>query len=201
MAVSLKPRTCPECYSVLALDYEERRQARMSGAARTVLIAGIVASVVLLPSLFVVADVLAEPLSESVATFRRERRVLRGLIDLLSIPVALLPAWLGWRLARSRPRLVALSCPECAWVGICRMIETNLSDIARPAEGSPTPLASPPAEEFEVEGIPNPENPARKRLERVAERRRKKAREEESDSGPNPEFDFGSGSEPRPPDP
>ncbi len=43
-----------------------------------------------------------------------------------------------------------------------------------------------------MKGIPNPENPSRKRLERLAERRRRQARQSEAQQEPNRDFDFGS---------
>ncbi len=109
------------------------------------------------------------------------------MADLLSIPVSLLPAWLSWRYAHSRPRIVALVCPECGWSGVGKLTEAKLLDLAIPEAG-----------EVVVRAIPNPDDVARERLERLTERRRKQARQLEAEAEPNPEFDLGNG--PAPPE-
>ena len=114
----------------------------------------------------------------------RERGLIFFFAYLVSVPIACLPAWLGWRYAFSRPRKLAITCPACQWQGTCRIQEVEL---VHPASTGDTVVYY----ESEFQGIPIPKSPTRKRLERLEERRRKQAKRAEEEAGPNADFDFG----------
>src|SRR5262249_8990954 len=108
-----------------------------------------------------------------------------GLAHLSSVPVALLPAWLGWRWAFSRPRQLNITCPNCQWRGASRITEEVPPSVSK---GSVVVYG-----ESEIEGIPNPKSPTKSKLERLEQRKRRRARQAraEAQDEPNPDFDFG----------
>jgi hypothetical protein len=117
---------------------------------------------------------------------QKERGLIFFLAYVVSVPIALLPAWLGWQYAFFQPRKLAVTCPACQWRGMCRIKDVEL---VHPTSTGDTAIYY----ESEFEGIPIPESPTRKRLERLEERRRKQAKRADEEAGPNPDFDFGKG--------
>jgi hypothetical protein len=156
----------------------------MAFTARLVLATGIVTTVVLLPLFLILTIRWEDDLLQGMALRPRERAFIWGLAYLLSVPVAFLPAWLSWRYAFSRPRILALTCPTCQWSGTCRVA---LRALPIPAPSRQVTISS----EVEFEGFPLPEDPLKKRRERLEKRRRKLARQAEAEAEPIPDFDFG----------
>src|SRR3954468_7575869 len=99
MPAVIRPDACPGCRQPFRLGYAQRRHARMPARARLLLGAGIAATAVLLPAFFFL---LAEGVIGLTAGLRaRERGLVFFLAYLPSVPIGLLPAWLGWRYAFS----------------------------------------------------------------------------------------------------
>jgi hypothetical protein len=155
--------------------------------AKLVLAAGIAVTIVLFPSLLVlIIGLWVSDWARGLNLWQDERGMLFDLAYLLAVPVALLPAWLSWRYAFSRWRKLVVVCPHCQWSGVCRL---GLTAYTVPCPTGEVVVSY----ESEIEGIPNPEDPVRNKLERLEERRRQKAREAEAEAEPNPDFDFGPG--------
>jgi hypothetical protein len=81
---------------------------------------GILTTVVLLPVLlFVVGNIVSDL---TVGNPRlKERGLIFAFASLLSAALAMLPAWLSWRYAFSRPRNLRITCPTCHCTGMCRI--------------------------------------------------------------------------------
>jgi hypothetical protein len=161
--------------------------------AKLLLAAGIAVTVVVLPALLVVIGHWVSDWTQGMDLRQRDRGLLYALAYLVSVLVALVPAWLSRRYAFSRWRKLVVVCPHCQWSGVCRLGLTAHAVPGFTGKGVISEVASAMAQEYEIEGIPNPEDPVRNKLERLEERRRRKAREAEADAGPNPDFDFGPG--------
>ncbi len=142
MAASLQPSACPDCQASLPLDYALRGAARMPRHALVLLIAGAVATTMLWPVLIYSLLGLAGALGSGLGLRLSETQLLRMLAWLVSFLLAFLPAWLSWRYARSRPKLVAVCCPHCSWTGTARLAEWDPLSIARDPENV-TPLEAP----------------------------------------------------------
>src|SRR3954453_8623811 len=104
MPAKICPAACPGCQRYFQLSYSRRSKATMAPGARLALTAGIALTVVLFPVLLVLVGYLVLDLTDGMGLRRRERGMLFFLAQLLSVPVALVPAWLGWRFAFARPR-------------------------------------------------------------------------------------------------
>jgi hypothetical protein len=180
MPASIRPDACPWCHESFRFGYSERRHARMPVSAQMLLLVGILTAVVLIVVLLVFVGELISGLTAGMDLRRKERGLIFALTYVLAVPVGLLPAWLGWWYASSRPRKLRVSCPVCQWSGVCQVEE----------RAAVLPSQAPLPVESEFEGIPIPENPVKKRLERLEERKRKQSRQAQGEADPNPDLDF-----------
>jgi hypothetical protein len=188
MSARMQPDICPDCGQPFDLPYKERKKARLTLTARLILTTGPLVSAALIPILFVVTAGLVGDLTEGRP--RRERGMVFFLAHLLSIGLALLPAWLSWRYAFRRPRNLDVQCPHCPWRGTCRVRQEALA----PATLSQHVEAETYEDvKVEFEGIPLGDDPIakkRERLEALKRKRIRQARRALGDPDPNPDFDF-----------
>src|SRR3989442_5615 len=117
MPITVIPARCPDCDEPFQLGWPTFREARTSVRANVVLLGGVVATVLLLPTLLAVVSGLVSEWTAGLGLHRKERGLLFGLAYLLAVPIALLPGWAAWRWALSRPRHTATTCPKCRWSG------------------------------------------------------------------------------------
>ncbi len=181
--------------SPLALPSAVARKARLSWPGWLARVLGLLATAALLVTLAVLLpDYLAEAAEPGAGRGGRTMDV--GLLGLLGFVVALLPAWLGFRWASSRPRVAQARCANCPWSGKVLFqyaFQPGGPSLPPPAEilgDEPAPPGPGVQYESHLEGIPDLDDPVEGRRDRLHRRRLRRAREEEEEQGPNPDFDF-----------
>jgi hypothetical protein len=129
------------------------REGHICRLAKLRLLAGLVLSVVLIVTLFVL---LGREVAGWTAGMRRaERGVLFLLVLLVPIALALLPTWLSWRSYMRSPRRTTATCRACQWSGPVLVADTTLP--VRPS------VELQIVEDGYVEGNPNPDFDVRDR--------------------------------------
>jgi hypothetical protein len=127
-----------------------------------------------------VGQLVAE-FTDGIGLQRKEKGLIYGLAYLLSVPFALIPAWLSWRYAFSRPRQLAITCPECQWSGVIRLTQGKIVVSTTPA---------PVSHSVQFDGVPSLDDPVKKRLERLERRKRRQTQRQPEESEPNPDLNF-----------
>lgn len=186
MPIAVTPAECPACAEPFRLTYADYRAGRMSFRARAALLVGVALTVVLLPTFLVLIGERFSEWTAGLGLRRKERGLLFALAYAVSVPVALLPAWVGWRYGLSRPRRTTAACPACPWSG-----PVWVADTSPPVRVWRAPPVRAEGGEFEGMGyLPDPLRARRERLDRRLEEERRRERESLPEPESNPDLDF-----------
>lgn len=123
MSFVLSPANCEKCGSTLRASYRDRRQAKLPMHGFVLLIAGFLLTMISVPTLFFLATSVMEATQGWWGLRRFEMKELAQCSGFCTVPISLLPGYVGWRYFHRLAKGMLIPCRRCGFVRWCSIRE------------------------------------------------------------------------------